>query len=106
MNYITAINSFWYSVTMNPLFYRADCFMVRFDAHKQWMQLDRVVPSAESGAFRTDGNEQVRNTESEKWKLKQRGLIDFRERGTKTTFVHHHYRNSKQVSVQDSKQKQ
>lgn len=32
----------------------------------QQEQLDRVVPGAESGAFRTDGTFKVRNTESEK----------------------------------------
>jgi hypothetical protein len=46
--------------------YRASCFMVCADAHKQQMQLDRVVPGFKSGAFRTDENEQVRNTEGEK----------------------------------------
>lgn len=46
--------------------YRAGVVILCVIACMQQEQLDRVVSSAESSAFRTDGNEQVRNTESEK----------------------------------------
>ena len=46
--------------------YRAGVVILCAIACMQQEQLDRVVSSAESSAFRTDGNEQVRNTESEK----------------------------------------
>ena len=45
---------------------RAGVVILCVTACMQQEQLDRVVSGAESGAFRTDGIKQVRNTEGEK----------------------------------------
>ena len=49
-----------------PVVYRAGVVILCAFACMQQELLDRVVCSAESSAFRTDGIKQVRNTESEK----------------------------------------
>ena len=56
----------------------------------QQEQLDRVVPSAESSAFRTDGDEQVRNTESEK-RVETKRADRLPGEGDKSDIVLHHY---------------
>ena len=103
MNYITAINSFWYSATMNPLstgqiaLWFALMHINNGCNWTEWFQAPNQVLSVLTGMSRS-GILKARN------ELKQRGLIDFRERGTKTTLYTITIVNSKQVSVQDSKQ--
>lgn len=103
MNYITAINSFWYSATMNPLstgqiaLWFALMHINNGCNWTEWFQAPNQVLSVLTGMSRS-GILKARN------ELKQRGLIDFRERGTKTTLYTITIANSKQDSVQDSKQ--
>ena len=49
-----------------PVVYRAGVVILCVTPCMQQEQLGRVVPSAESGAFRTDRTFKVRNTEGEK----------------------------------------
>lgn len=104
MNYIALINSFWDSATTNPLstgqvsLYFALLHVCNRSNWTEWFQAPNQVLSVLTGLSRS-GILKARN------ELKQRGLIDFRERGTKATF----YRigtiaNSTQVGVQDSTQ--
>lgn len=105
MNYIALVNSFWDSATTNPLstgqvsLYFALLHVCNRSNWTEWFQAPNQVLSVLTGLSRS-GILKARN------ELKQRGLIDFRERGTKATI----YRigtiaNSTQDSVQDSTQK-
>ncbi|MCB7320798.1 hypothetical protein [Lacrimispora sp. 210928-DFI.3.58] len=104
MNYIALINSFWDLATTNPLstgqvsLYFALLHVCNKSNWTEWFQAPNQVLSVLTGSSRS-GILKARN------ELKQRGLIDFRERGTKATI----YRivpiaNSTQDSVQKSVQ--
>ena len=103
MNYIAQINAFWDSATTNPLstgqvsLYFALLHVCNRSNWIEWFAAPNQVLSVLTGLSRS-GILKARN------ELKQRGLIDFRERGTKTTLYTITIVNSKQVSVQDSKQ--
>jgi len=102
MNYITLINSFWNLAMMNPLstgqvsLYFALLHICNRSNWTEWFQAPNQVLSVLTGLSRT-GILRARN------ELKQKGMIDFRERGTKAT-VYKIIAESKQVSAQDSKQ--
>ena len=104
MNYIAIINSFWDSATTNPLstgqvsLYFALLHICNRSNWTEWFAAPNQVLSVLTGLSRS-GILKARN------ELKQRGLIDFREKGTKATL----YKvltiaNSTQVGVQDSMQ--
>ena len=104
MNYIAIINSFWDSATTNPLstgqvsLYFALLHICNRSNWTEWFAAPNQVLSVLTGLSRS-GILKARN------ELKQRGLIDFREKGTKATL----YKvltiaNSTQVGVQDSTQ--
>ncbi len=103
MNYIAIINSFWDSATTNPLstgqvsLYFALLHVCNRSNWTEWFQAPNQVLSVLTGMSRS-GILKARN------ELKQRGLIDFRERGTKTTVYCITIANSKQVGVQDGVQ--
>lgn len=103
-NYISIINHFWDSVTINPLstgqvsLYFALLHKNNKDGWNEWFTAPNQVLSILTGLSRS-GILKARN------ELKQRGYIDFKERGTKATL----YKiitmsNSKQDSVQNSAQ--
>lgn len=112
MNYITLINSFWDSATTNPLstgqvsLYFALLHVCNRSNWTEWFQAPNQVLSVLTGLSRS-GILKARN------ELKQRGLIDFKERGTKSTIyklstlstISTTMSNSTQDSVQDSTQK-
>lgn len=104
MNYITLINSFWDSVTINPLstgqvsLYMALLHIYNRSSWTEWFTAPNQVLSVLTGLSRS-GILKARN------ELKQKGLIDFKERGTRATV----YKvvtmsDSTQDSVQDSVQ--
>lgn len=113
MTYIDLINSFWDLATTNPLstgqvsLYFALLHVCNRSYWTEWFQAPNQVLSVLTGLSRS-GILKARN------ELKQRGLIDFKERGTKATS----YRlimeesiqtdvlmsDSKQESMQDSVQ--
>ena len=104
MNYIAIINSFWDSATTNPLstgqvsLYFALLHICNRSNWTEWFAAPNQVLSVLTGLSRS-GILKARN------ELKQRGLIDFREKGTKATL----YKvltiaNSTQVGTQDSTQ--
>ena len=103
MNYIALINSFWDSATTNPLstgqvsLYFALLHVYNRSNWTEWFQAPNQVLSVLTGMSRS-GILKARN------ELKQRGLIDFRERGTKATIYCITMSNSKQVSEQDGVQ--
>lgn len=103
MNYIAMINSFWDSATTNPLstgqvsLYFALLHVCNRSNWTEWFQAPNQVLSVLTGMSRS-GILKARN------ELKQRGLIDFRERGTKTTVYCITIANSKQVGTQDGVQ--
>lgn len=121
MNYIDLINSFWDLAMTNPLstgqvsLYFALLHICNRSYWTEWFSVPNQVLSVLTGLSRS-GILKARN------ELKQRGLIDFKERGTKATsykLVMLHSKqestqnsvqtnvliaNSKQVSVQDSEQ--
>lgn len=103
MNYIALINSFWDSATTNPLstgqvsLYFALLHVCNRSNWTEWFQAPNQVLSVLTGMSRS-GILKARN------ELKQRGLIDFRERGTKATIYCVTMSNSKQVSEQDGVQ--
>ena len=103
MNYIAIINSFWDSATTNPLstgqvsLYFALLHVCNRSNWTEWFQAPNQVLSVLTGMSRS-GILKARN------ELKQRGLIDFRERGTKTTVYCITIANSKQDGVQNSNQ--
>lgn len=105
MNYITLINSFWDSVTINPLstgqvsLYMALLHIYNRSSWTEWFTASNQVLSVLTGLSRS-GILKARN------ELKQKGLIDFKERGTRATV----YKvvtmsDSTQDSVQDGTQK-
>lgn len=102
MNYITIINNFWDYATTNPLptgqvaLYFALMHINNKCNWAEWFQAPNQVLSVLTGMSRS-GILKARN------ELKQRGLIDFRERGTKAT-SYMLIANSKQDSKQDSTQ--
>lgn len=103
MNYISLINSFWDSAMTNPLstgqvsLYFALLHVCNRSSWTEWFQAPNKVLSVLTGLSRS-GILKARN------ELKQRGLIDFKERGTKATMYRLVIANSKQVSVQDGAQ--
>lgn len=111
MNYITTINSFWNLATINPLstgqvaLFFALLHLNNNSHWTEWFQAPNQVLSVLTGMSRS-GILKARN------ELKQKGYIDFRERGTKTTLykltiansTQESVQNSKQIGVQDSKQ--
>lgn len=102
MNYITIINSFWNLATMNPLstgqvaLFFALLHLNNNSHWTEWFQAPNQVLSVLTGMSRS-GILKARN------ELKQKGYIDFRERGTKSTLYKFTIANSTQESVQDSK---
>ena len=103
MNYISMINSFWDSATTNPLstgqvsLYFALLHVCNKSNWTEWFQVPNQVLSVLTGLSRS-GILKARN------ELKQKGLIDFKERGTKATLYKLIIANSKQKSTQDSTQ--
>lgn len=120
MNYISIINAFWDLATTNPLstgqvsLYFALLHVCNRSNWTEWFQAPNQVLSVLTGLSRS-GILKARN------ELKQKGLIDFKERGTKATLyklmadstqeskqkskqAESTIANSKQVGVQDSKQ--
>ncbi len=103
MNYIALINAFWDSATTNPLstgqvsLYFALLHVCNRSNWTEWFQAPNQVLSVLTGMSRS-GILKARN------ELKQRGLIDFRERGTKATAYCITIANSTQVGVQDGVQ--
>jgi len=103
VNYIDLINSFWDLAMTNPLstgqvsLYFALLHVCNRSYWTEWFQAPNQVLSVLTGLSRS-GIQKARN------ELKQRGLIDFKERGTKATSYKLVIVNSNQVSVQDSNQ--
>ncbi|WP_097003906.1 hypothetical protein [Lacrimispora amygdalina] len=112
MNYIAEINSFWDSIILNPLSTGqvALWFGLMHINNKcnwtEWFTVSNQVLSIHTGLSRS-GILKARN------ELKQRGLIDFRERGTKATSykmvtisnsTQDGTQNSVEVSTQNGKQ--
>ena len=103
MNYITLINSFWDLAMTNPMatgqvsLYFALLHICNRSNWPEWFQAPNQVLSVLTGMSRS-GILKARN------ELKQKGLIDFRERGTKTTIYSITISNSVQDGVQDGKQ--
>lgn len=112
MNYIAEINSFWDSIILNPLSTGqvALWFGLMHINNKcnwtEWFTVSNQVLSIHTGLSRS-GILKARN------ELKQRGLIDFRERGTKATSykmvtisnsTQDGTQNSGEVSTQNGKQ--
>ncbi len=102
MNYISLINLFWDSAMTNPLstgqvsLYMALLHVCNRSNWTEWFQVPNQVLSVLTGLSRS-GILKARN------ELKQRGVIDFKERGTKAT-IYKIIEDSKQNSVQESKQ--
>ena len=114
VSYLSIINSFWDSATTNPLstgqvsLYFALLHVCNRSNWTEWFQAPNQVLSVLTGLSRS-GILKARN------ELKQKGLIDFKERGTRATLYKLIIANSKQESkqaektiansTQDSKQK-
>lgn len=102
MNYISLINSFWDSAMTNPLstgqvsLYFALLNVCNRSNWTEWFQAPNQVLLVLTGLSRS-GILKARN------ELKQRGVIDFKERGTKAT-LYKIIANSTQDSTQDSVQ--
>ncbi len=115
-NYISLINTFWDSATLNPLstgqvsLYFALLHVCNRSNWTEWFQAPNQVLSVLTGLSRA-GILRARN------ELKQRGMVDFKERGTKATVykivvnsrkdhvqVNGTMSNSTQDSMQDSTQ--
>ena len=103
MNYLTMINAFWDWAMTNPLstgqvsLYFALLHVCNRSNWTEWFQAPNQVLSVLTGLSRS-GILKARN------ELKQKGLIDFKERGTKATLYKLIIANSKQKSTQDSTQ--
>jgi hypothetical protein len=104
MSYISEINSFWDLTSTNPLstgqvaLWFALMHINNRCNWTEWFQVSNQVLSVLTGMSRS-GILKARN------ELKQRGLIDFKERGTKaTSYKMFTIANSTQVSVQVSTQ--
>lgn len=99
MNYITIINAFWDLATTNPLstgqvsLYFALLHVCNRSNWTEWFQAPNQVLSVLTGLSRS-GILKARN------ELKQKGLIDFKERGTRATLYKLIIANSKQESKQ------
>lgn len=104
MNYLSIINAFWDSATTNPLstgqvsLYMALLHVCNRSNWTEWFQAPNQVLSVLTGLSRS-GILKARN------ELKQRGLLDFRERGTKATLYRITIAYSKQESARDGNQK-
>ena len=102
MNYISLINLFWDSAMTNPLstgqvsLYMALLHVCNRSNWTEWFQAPNQVLLVLTGLSRS-GILKARN------ELKQRGVIDFKERGTKAT-LYKIIANSTQDSMQDSTQ--
>lgn len=102
MNYITIINAFWDLATTNPLstgqvsLYFALLHVCNRSNWTEWFQAPNQVLSVLTGLSRS-GILKARN------ELKQKGLIDFKERGTRATLYKLIIANSKQESKQAEK---
>lgn len=103
MNYVSLINSFWDSAMTNPLstgqvsLYMALLHVCNRSNWTEWFQAPNQVLSVLTGLSRS-GILKARN------ELKQRGVIDFKERGTKPTIykiIAESTQDSKQASKQD-----
>lgn len=103
MNYLTMINAFWDLATINPLstgqvsLYFALLHVCNRSSWTEWFQAPNQVLSVLTGLSRS-GILKARN------ELKQKGLIDFKERGTKATLYKLIIADSTQESKQKSKQ--
>lgn len=114
MNYISTINAFWDAAALNPFsagqvsLYFALLHVCNRNRWSEWFQAPNQVLSVLTGLSRS-GILKARK------ELKERGMIDFEEHGTKATAykimsdstqdsVQKSTQDSKQVSVQDSKQ--
>lgn len=103
MNYLTIINAFWDLAMTNPLstgqvsLYFALLHVCNKSNWTEWFQAPNQVLSVLTGLSRS-GILKARN------ELKQKGLIDFKERGTKATLYKLIIANSTQDSKQDSTQ--
>ncbi|WP_278625621.1 hypothetical protein [[Clostridium] symbiosum] len=105
MNYISAINSFWDTAALNPLstgqvsLYFALLHVNNRSNWTEWFTVPNQVLSVLTGLSRS-GILKARN------ELRQRGLIEFRERGTKATqYKMLTMSDSTQDSTRDSTQK-
>ena len=104
MNYISIINAFWDAATTNPLstgqvsLYMALLHVCNRSNWTEWFQAPNQVLSVLTGLSRS-GILKARNV------LKQRGLLEFRERGTKATLYRITIAYSKQESAQNGNQK-
>lgn len=105
MTYIDLINYFWDSATTNPLstgqvsLYFALLHVCNRSYWTEWFSAPNQVLSVLTGLSRS-GILKARN------ELKQRGLIDFRERGTKATSYRLVMPESKQTNVLIANSKQ
>ena len=104
MNYIAEINAFWDLVAINPLstgqvsLYFALLHINNKSNWTEWFTVSNQVLSILTGLSRS-GISKARN------ELKQRGIIEFKERGTKATaYKIRTISNSVQDSTQDSTQ--
>ncbi len=103
MDYIPLINRFWYLATTNPFttgqvsLYFALLHVCNSSYWQEWFAAPNQVLSVLTGLSRS-GILKARN------ELKQRGIIDFKERGTKATQYRITMSNSTQDSVQVSAQ--
>lgn len=104
MSYISIINAFWDSAAVNPLptgqvsLYMALLHVCNRSNWAEWFQAPNQVLSVLAGLSRS-GIQKARNG------LKQRGLIDFRERGTRATLYRIAIANSNQDGVRNGNQK-
>lgn len=104
MSYINMINAFWDSATTNPLstgqisLYMALLHVCNRSNWTEWFQAPNQVLCVLTGLSRS-GIQKARNG------LKQRCLIDFRERGTKATLYKITIANSNQDGVQNGNQR-
>ena len=95
MNYLTIINAFWDLAMTNPLstgqvsLYFALLHVCNKSNWTEWFQVPNQVLYVLTGLSRS-GILKARN------ELKQKGLIDFKERGTKATLYKLIIANSKQ----------
>ena len=102
MNYISTINAFWDAATLNPLsagqvsLYFALLHVCNRNRWSEWFQAPNQVLTVLTGLSRS-GILKARK------ELRERGMIDFEEHGTKAT-TYKIMSESKQESTQDSVQ--
>ena len=103
-SYLDLINSFWDLAATNPLstgqvsLYLALLHVCNRSYWTEWFSAPNQVLSVLTGLSRS-GIQKARN------ELKQRGLLDFKERGTRATLYKITIADSNQVSGQNSNQK-